>query len=649
MPSTVAQLNVKVGGDTSEAEGKLKSLSGNVNSTGGFFKSALGNALSFAGAGAILGAVGGAAGFLVGQMKDVITQGMSQQKVMTETNTVLKSMGNISGQTSQSIGDYADKMAQLTGVSDDVIQHSENVMLTFANIGGKVFPEATTAALNMSTMLGTDLQGSVIQVGKALNDPIKGVSALARVGVSFSQQEKDTIAVMMQHNNIAGAQAVVMSELNKQFGGAAVAAGTTFGGQMQRLGVTMDQAKEKIGLALLPVLNKLLTAITPLITQFGNALPGAMAFMSNFVSKNVSPLIDKLASFVKGNLIPVLINLGGFILKNVVPAVVSLATWFEAHVVPILLTVFQVVKDNILPALAQVWQSIATNLIPAIEKLWNKISPILIPALQLVGWVLQHVIGPALGLVITIIGKVIDFIANLIGWVLNIGKGFSNLGTTVHNVITNVQAIFLFGLTKVREYVHAAVMFVLQKFLEAKANVELVMNTIKAILTNAWNTIVNGVRTALTNFTSSIGNAVGGIAGKMGQIKDAIAKPITDLASTAVQWGVNIIQAIINGIASMAGNIKNAVGNVLGGIGGSLHDAHIPGFAVGGVMQQTGLARVGENGPETVLLPGGSRVYPSGTGPRASGGATWNITLNGTNIGIQDLQRELWRQAVLHG
>jgi len=524
MPSTVAQLSVKVGGDTSEAKGKLNELSGHVNTVGGHFKSALGSILGFATGAVAIGGVTMAAGFLVGQMKSVITEGMSQQAVMTDTVAVLKSMGSASGMTAKSVGDYADKMALLTGVSDDVIQHSENVLLTFGNLGKNIFPQAETAAMNMAARLGGGspdaLNGAVLQVGKALNDPIKGITALSRAGVSFTDTEKETIKTMMAHNNIAGAQAVIMGELNKQFGGAAVAAGTTFGGSMARLNVIVDQAKEKLGLALLPILSKILTAIMPLVTQFGAALPGAMAAMTDFVTKNVSPAIDRLASFVRGDLIPVLVSLGGFIIRNVVPTLIQMATWFQGHIVPILLVLFSVIRNNVMPALAQVWQSISSNLIPAIQNLWNKLSPVLIPVLKLVGWTLQNVVGPALSLVIGIIGKLIDFLAMAIG---------------------------------------------------------------------------------------KLGDFLG-----------------------------------------FLGHVKDAVGGALSGVGNALHGAHIPGFAVGGVVQQGGLIRVGERGSEVIAVPGGTRVYPHGQEP-GGGGHTYNITMHGTNLTVQDLQRELWVQAVLHG
>jgi len=39
------------------------------------------------------------------------------------------------------------------------------------------------------------------------------------------------------------------------------------------------------------------------------------------------------------------------------------------------------------------------------------------------------------------------------------------------------------------------------------------------------------------------------------------------------------------------------------------------------------MTMVGENGPEVVALPGGAKVYPSGTGPSGGGGAQFNITM----------------------
>jgi hypothetical protein len=81
---------------------------------------------------------------------------------------------------------------------------AENLLLTFTGIGKDVFPGATKAVVDLGiAMAGGDVnnanfKASAIQVGKALNDPIKGVTALSKVGVSFTKQQKDQIKALVK-------------------------------------------------------------------------------------------------------------------------------------------------------------------------------------------------------------------------------------------------------------------------------------------------------------------------------------------------------------------------------------------------------------------------------------------------------------------
>ena len=52
----------------------------------------------------------------------------------------------------------------------------------------------------MSTAFGQDLQSSAIQLGKALNDPVAGIGALQRIGVQFTEAQKNTIKALMGDN-----------------------------------------------------------------------------------------------------------------------------------------------------------------------------------------------------------------------------------------------------------------------------------------------------------------------------------------------------------------------------------------------------------------------------------------------------------------
>jgi hypothetical protein len=61
------------------------------------------------------------------------------------------------------------------------------------------------------------------QLGKALNDPIKGITALARSGVTFTAQEKEKIKVLVESGKMLEAQDTLLKAIETQVGGTAVA------------------------------------------------------------------------------------------------------------------------------------------------------------------------------------------------------------------------------------------------------------------------------------------------------------------------------------------------------------------------------------------------------------------------------------------
>src|SRR5260221_12782801 len=148
--------------------------------------------------------------------------------------------------TSDSLNELAASPSETTYFSHDTVQGGENLLLTFTNIGKSVFPQATRSILDVSQAMGQDLKSSAIQVGKALGDPLTGMTALQRIGVTFSASEKEQVKTMMAHHDVIGAQKVILKELGTEFGGSAQAAGKTFGGMMKELGNTMEQVTIKI-------------------------------------------------------------------------------------------------------------------------------------------------------------------------------------------------------------------------------------------------------------------------------------------------------------------------------------------------------------------------------------------------------------------
>lgn len=214
-----------------------------------------------------------------------LKQAMEAQEGMAQLDAVLKSTGGAAGVTRDMALELADSLSQVTRFSDDAILAGENMLLTFTNIGSEVFPEATQAILDMSTATGQDLTSSAVQLGKALNDPIAGITALTRVGVTFTEEQKDAIASMVEMGDIAGAQTIILDELAKEFGGSAEAAGTTFAGQLDILKNSLDNVAEGVGMALLPILQTLTGFVTenvmPWIIGAGEGLAKLLGIVSD--------------------------------------------------------------------------------------------------------------------------------------------------------------------------------------------------------------------------------------------------------------------------------------------------------------------------------------------------------------------------------
>ena len=238
-----------------DASGPLKGINGELDNThgkasklGALFKGAFAVGAGVAVAGvAALGAVLGSS----------VKEAMAAEEVTAQLNAVLKSTGGVAGVSADAINDHALALSQVTRYEDDAIVGADALLLTFTKIGKDVFPKATELTLDLATAFKMDLKSAAMMVGKALNDPVKGLTAMGKAGVTFTQSQKDMIKAMVEAGDVAGAQRVIMAELETQVGGSARAAGETMAGQMDILKNTLGNVKEEIGGALIPILKDL--------------------------------------------------------------------------------------------------------------------------------------------------------------------------------------------------------------------------------------------------------------------------------------------------------------------------------------------------------------------------------------------------------
>lgn len=166
--------------------------------------------------------------------------------VQAQLAAVLTSTGHAAGVSQAELNKHAEALQKVTNFDDEATGSAQALLLTFTQIGGQTIPRATKAVLDMSVAMKQDLQSSSVQIGKALNDPIKGITALTRVGVTFTDEQKNMIKSMVAANDVAGAQAVILAELEKEFGGSAEAAREADGGFIA-LGNSVGNLAEAFG------------------------------------------------------------------------------------------------------------------------------------------------------------------------------------------------------------------------------------------------------------------------------------------------------------------------------------------------------------------------------------------------------------------
>ncbi len=196
-----------------------------------------------------------------GAIRTASDEWQEQVKVVAQTNAVLKSTRGIANVTAAGVGKLAGRIARLSGIDDELIAKGENLILTFKNIrneagkGNRIFDRATKSAVNLSVAGFGAIESTAKFLGKALNDPVRGLTALTRAGVTFTQKQKDTIKGLVDSNRLLAAQKIVLREIESQVGGSAKALGETLPGQLAR-------ARESIK----NVLGGLVESVTPALT-----------------------------------------------------------------------------------------------------------------------------------------------------------------------------------------------------------------------------------------------------------------------------------------------------------------------------------------------------------------------------------------------
>lgn len=592
--------------------------------------------------GGLLGSLKGIAGPIaaafagvqvVSFLKDSIGEAREAEKVGKITAQTITATGGAAKISADQVGDLATAISNKTGIDDEAIQSGANLLLTFKNVrnevgaGANIFDRATQAATDLSAAGFGDLSGTSKQLGKALNDPLKGISALGKAGVTFTAGQQKMIKGFVESGDLLSAQKIILGEVEHQVGGVAAASATAG----EKASVAFGNFKETVGTALLPVLDKLenifTSKIAPAISGFAQGLTdgtGAGGRFAAIVKTAASAAADGFANF-KTRVLPVLITFGKYIAANVVPAAqnlykaiaplvksaVELGISIGSKVLPVVASLAKTLAGGVISSLgavakfvgdnATLFQSLAVGLGAALVvwKAWQLALTIgtavmkgisivtkgfaaaqallnVVLSLNPIGLVVIALVALAAGLVYAY--KHSEEFRNIVNAVFGAVRDFVvGAVTAVKNAVVTAWDAIKSATVTAWNAVKSAVLFVWNSI---RTTVTQAVNTVKAVITGAWNVIKavtsavwNGIKAAIS---AVIGFVVSYVTTRVNLIKSVFSTGFNTLKSIVSGAFNGIKGAVTDGINAVVGfvsGIKSRISGALGNVGGILRDA----------------------------------------------------------------------------
>jgi hypothetical protein len=207
-------------------------------------------------------------------------------------------------------------------------------------------------------------EGNAVSLGKALQDPIKGITALGKSGVTFTDQEKEKIKALTESGKLLEAQELILKAVEGQVGGTAEASASSF----DKMKFALAGVSDTFGDILLPVID----AVAPKLAAFSAwaqenpglmklvvgafvGLTGAVIALNIAMSLNPVTLIALGIATLIGFLVVAYARFEGF--RKIVDKVFGGIKWWIQNVtIPSFKLMLDVVK-TIFNGIASLWNN----------------------------------------------------------------------------------------------------------------------------------------------------------------------------------------------------------------------------------------------------------------------------------------------------
>jgi hypothetical protein len=504
----------------------------------------------------------------------------SQERI----DAIAESMGLFGDDTdavTKRLKDFADANEQAFAIDENVIMQAQATLLTFGELGktageaGGAFDRATTAAIDLAAAGFGSVETNAIQLGKALQDPIKGLTALGRSGVTFTDAEKELIKTMVESGDIMGAQELVLAAIEKQVGGTAAATADA----SVKMALAFGEVKETVGAAILPAFQAFTEALLPLIDILLPKLkdfldrtlgPALMTFAQDLggvisglatgsitLSGILSELFQSFTSFFTGDglnsaferiseirqrLIETILEALPGIVDGIVALLPVLLGFIVNTLIPQMISQFVFLIDELAALLTQLIPVLLDAVVALVPDLIRAVADILPQLVRTITQMIPTLLNTAVTLFLSLVNAVVEILPELLDAI------FGMLPDIVDSVMDMLPGIITAGIELFNGLIQAVIKVLPQLIKQIIAMLPVILDTIIGMLPQLIEAGFELFMGIVLGLLDALPQIIVALLGMIPQIVDAIMRSIPKI----VVLGFEIVRGLVKGIIDNA-------------------------------------------------------------------------------------------------
>jgi hypothetical protein len=321
-----------------------------------------------------------------------------------------------------------------------------------------------------------------------------------------------------------------------------------------------------------------------LLNLIETVLPVFVEILMTVITTLLPPLLELFGSFVT-TILPPLLDLFMNLITLILPPLVEIFSILITSVLPPLMEIFILLIDTVLPPFLEILQILIDTIMPPLMELFTIFVEVVLPPLmELFTMFIEIILPPLMDLLVAITTQILPPFMAL-------------FGDLAVDILPTLMEVFR-ALLPVVEFIMYAIADVI--------------GIVTALISGDWEAVWEGIKSFFTNIFGAISEYVSVWGETFGGIFQSIADVVSGIWDGMVSGIKTGINTVIGGLNSFIEGINSIeIPDWVPAVGGlSFNIPTIPLLERGADIISSGRVRVGEHGPEDLILPAGARVEP---------------------------------------